>query len=126
VILYSCTLPFSVSVNQLYAGGSGQKRFKGKKYVAWLKSCPQLRELNIDEPVSVEYIFTWPDNRARDGQNYMKCCLDYLVSQKVIKSDDWKIVAKELWRHVGISKADSRVELIIRSILPHTQNTPSE
>lgn len=122
MILYSCTLPFSVSVNQLYAGGSGQQRFKSKKYVAWLKSCPKLRELNIDEPVSVEYIFTWPDNRARDGQNYIKCATDFLVSQKVIKDDCWAVVAKELWRHEGIRKGQGQVLIVIRRILADTSD----
>lgn len=126
MILYTCTLPFPVSVNQLYAGGSGQKRFKGKKYIAWLKSCPELRELNIDEPVSVEYIFTWPDNRARDLSNWIKCVEDYLVSQKVLADDNYKIVSKILIRHEGINTADPRVEVVIRSIQPHIPNTQSQ
>ena len=122
MILYTCTLPFSVSVNQLYGGGSGQQRFKSKKYEAWLKSCPKLRELNIDEPVSVEYIFTWPDNRARDLSNWIKCVEDYLVSQKVLKDDNHKIVTKVLIRHIGINKEFPKVEVLIRravSDIPH-------
>ncbi len=119
MILYSCTLPFSVSVNQLYGGGSNQQRFKSKKYEAWLKSCPKLRELNIDEPVSVEYIFTWPDNRARDLSNWIKCCEDYLVSQKVLADDNYKIVSKVLLRHEGINKEGPKVLIVIRSIQPH-------
>lgn len=122
VILYTCTLPFPVSVNQLYGGGSGQQRFKTKKYNAWLKSCPELRELNIDEPVSVEYIFTLPDNRDRDITNYVKCAEDYLVSQKVLKDDNHKIVKKVLIRYEGVKKESPKVEVVIRhaiSDIPH-------
>ena len=120
MILYSCTLPFPPSVNSLFGGGSGQQRFPSKRYKDWLAICQKLRELNIEEEVSVEYIFTWPDNRVRDGQNFQKAVLDYLVNEKVLKDDNWKIVAKELWRHRGVNKESHGVEVVIRSIQPHT------
>lgn len=122
MILYSCTLPFSVSVNQLYGGGSGQQRFKTKKYNAWIKSCPELRQLNIDEPVSVEYIFTLPDNRERDITNYVKCAEDYLVSQKVLKDDNHKIVKKVLIRYEEIKKESAQVLIVLRRILADTSD----
>jgi Holliday junction resolvase RusA-like endonuclease len=118
MILFQCKLPFPVSVNQMYGGGGGQQRFKTKKYKAWLESCQKLEQMRIGEPVTVEYIFTWPCNRARDGQNYMKGVLDYLVNSEVLVDDDWKIVTKELWRHLGVNKECASVEVVIRQAKP--------
>lgn len=107
-------LPFPPSVNGLYGGGSGQKRFPSKKYKAWLAKCPELHRLGIDEPVKITYVFAWPDRRRRDGQNYMKATLDYLVNCGVLKDDNWDIVTSEEWKHVGVDKANPRVEVVIK------------
>jgi Holliday junction resolvase RusA-like endonuclease len=114
MILYQFYLPFPVSVNQMYGGGSGQQRFISKKYKAWILSCPKLNPAQISEEISVEYIFEWPDKRKRDGNNYTKSVLDYIVKCGVILDDDYSIVAAESWRHMGVNKGLGRVEVIIR------------
>lgn len=106
-------LPFPPSVNAMYGGGSGQKRFPSKKYKAWLKSCPKLVPLMISQEVDIHYTFTWPDNRVRDGQNYMKAVLDYLVNEGVLQDDNWKIVVGETWVHKGVQKNEGKVEVEI-------------
>jgi Holliday junction resolvase RusA-like endonuclease len=109
------TLPFPPSVNALFGGGSRQKRFPSKKYKEWLKSCPNLEGVGqpINHSVTVIYRFFWPDNRVRDGGNYIKAPLDYLVNQGVLEDDNWHIVEAELWKHNGVDKANPRVEIEI-------------
>lgn len=114
MILFQCKLPLPPSVNSLYGGGSGQKRFPSKKYKAWLLSCPKLQELNIDEPITVEYIFTFPDKRARDLSNMVKAPEDFLVNSKVIKDDNYNIVTKILLRHDGFKKGLGQVLIVLR------------
>jgi Holliday junction resolvase RusA-like endonuclease len=106
-------LPFPPSVNALYGGGSGQKRFPSKKYKAWLSKCPKLASLGLNQPLRVYYTFYWPDKRIRDGQNYMKAPLDVLVNQGVLTDDNYNIVQGESWFHAGIDKANPRVEIIL-------------
>lgn len=67
----------------------------------------------ISSPCRVMYTFYWPDKRVRDGQNYMKAVLDYLVKQKVLEDDNWSIVIGESWLHAGIDKVNPRVEVEI-------------
>jgi Holliday junction resolvase RusA-like endonuclease len=111
-------LPFPPSVNGLYGGGSGQQRFMSKKYKAWLQSCPPLDE-RIDGPVHIHYRFFWPDARIRDGQSYFKAVTDYLVKEKVIPDDNWKIVDSECWSHGGIDRKIPRVEISIKKVALH-------
>ena len=108
-------LPFPPSVNGLYGGGSAQKRFPSKKYKAWLAACPKITTPKIKKgiPVKLLYTFAWPDNRIRDGQNYMKAVLDYIVKQGILVDDNWKIVIGESWDHVGVDKINPRVEVEI-------------
>lgn len=112
-MVHKITLPFPPSVNGLYGGGSGQKRFPSKLYKAWLKICPTLEPLNISQPITVCYTFAWPDKRLRDGQNYMKSVLDYLVNQGVISDDNYGVVIAEHWKHIGVDKNNPRVEVEI-------------
>lgn len=114
---YYFTLPFPPSVNALYGGGSKQKRFPSKKYKAWLAACPKtLEKLSIDQRVRITYTFVWPDNRIRDGQNYMKAVLDYLVKQQVLVDDNWQVVVSETWGHKGVDKKNPRVEVEIETL----------
>ncbi len=106
-------LPFPPSVNGLYGGGSGQKRFPSKRYKQWLSQCPELEALNISQPVKIVYTFYWPDKRVRDGQNFLKAPLDYLVNQHVLDDDNWSIVTSETWCHSGVDKKNGRVEVVI-------------
>ena len=109
-------LPFPPSVNGLFGGGSGQKRFKSKKYKQWLASLSPIAVDEITGPCHIHYTLYFPDNRVRDGQSYLKATTDYLVSQKVIADDNWKVVASESWSHGFVDKENPRVEV---SIMPH-------
>lgn len=111
------TLPFPVSVNQLYGGGSKQQRYPSKKYKAWLASCPPLERHKISKANAV-YRFFVPDNRDRDLENYVKCVSDYLVKQRVIADDSWKELP-DLWISFGgVDKKNPRVEIKLE-ILEH-------
>ncbi len=104
------TLPFPVSVNALYGGGSGQQRFKNPKYKAWLAACPILKPYKIKKAMAC-YRFFMPDNRERDIDNLTKCVSDYLVKQQVIIDDNWKVIP-DLWLSSGgIDKKNPRVEI---------------
>lgn len=111
--MHKITLPFPPSVNGLYGGGSGQKRFPSKKYKEWLFLCPTLEPLGISQRVRIAYTFAFPDLRVRDGQNYMKAPLDYLVNEGVLQDDNWNLVVGEEWNHVGIDRKNARVEIEI-------------
>ena len=104
-------LPFPPSVNGLYAGKS--HRYKSKAYRNWLDVCPELEALEIDYPIKILYTFWWPDNRKRDGQNYLKAPLDYLVSQGVFADDCWQVISSEAWQHKGVHKGESKMECLI-------------
>lgn len=106
------SLPFPVSVNALYNGGSGQKRFPSKKYKAWLVACPRLPNLQLSN-ISIHYRFFFPDNRMRDMENNVKCVSDYLVKCGVIVDDCWQIVNEMHLTHGGIDKKNPRVEIDI-------------
>jgi Holliday junction resolvase RusA-like endonuclease len=108
------TLPFPVSVNSAYNGGSGQKRFKSKSLKAWIEKCPkEIKERVTDYPIHIHYKFAFPCARNRDGQNYMKVALDYLVNMGVLIDDNYKYVSSETWSHIGIDRENPRVEIII-------------
>jgi len=108
-------LPFPPSVNSLYGGGSGQKRFPSKRYKKWLALCPELIPHLIEDPITICYTFAWPDRRLRDGQNFMKAVTDYLVKQGVIMDDNYSIIVSETWKHIGVDKVNPRVEVEIIS-----------
>lgn len=112
-MVYKITLPFPISVNSAYNGGSGQQRFKSKALKAWLAKCPKL-DIKAREPVTIEYVFYFPDKRLRDGGNYTKVVLDYLVNQGVLSDDNYTIVEAEHWTHNGIDKLNPRVEIFIK------------
>jgi Holliday junction resolvase RusA-like endonuclease len=109
---YKVTLPFPPSVNGMLGGGSGQRRFKSKKYVAWLKRCQKLEPLLLTN-VEIHYSFYFPDNRVRDLGNYEKVCGDFLVSEKVLIDDCWHVIGYITLRAMGIDKKNARVEIII-------------
>lgn len=90
-------LPFPPSVNSLYGGGSKQRRFKSKKYKEWEASCPDISLGRLSVPVHIHYHFYPPSNHKRDGANYMKAPLDYVVSAGVLPDDNWNVVVSESW-----------------------------
>lgn len=112
-VIFKYKIPFPPSVNGLYGGGSGQQRFKTKRYKDWCKSVPYLPDIQIDFPVKILYTFTWPDNRERDGQNYIKAVTDTLVNAGVIKNDDWTIITSETWDFDCVDKKNSGVTIQI-------------
>lgn len=78
--------------------------------------------MNINEPVSVEYIFTFPDKRDRDLSNFCKAPEDFLVNSNVLTDDNYKIVTKVLLRHEGIRTGQGQVLIVIRRILTDTSD----
>ncbi len=111
-------LPYPPSVNSAFGGGSGQKRFKSKKYKEWLASCPRLFHSEIKEKVKLTYSFYFPDNRIRDLGNLEKCVTDFLVSQRVLEDDNWHIVSEIRLVACGIDKNNPRVEIDITKVFP--------
>lgn len=103
-------LPLPISVNSAYGGGSKQRRFKTKEYVAWLKKCPKLQALKLS-PVELTYTFYFPNNRASDIGNREKVTTDYLVSQQVIPDDDFNHVKRIVLIFGGIDREKPRVEI---------------
>lgn len=99
-------LPFPPSVNGMFAQNkrNAKLRFKTKKYKQWIEDCPNLEGFKIDGPCTVSYQIFFPDDRVRDGQNYMKAPLDYLVNEKVIEEDNRRIVKGEQWIDGGIDR----------------------
>ena len=118
MILFHCILPFPPSTNGLYGGGSNQKRFPSKAYKKWLAICPKLHGDKINEPVTMEYIFTFPDKGSRDISNYLKAPEDFLVNSGILEDDNYSIVTKILVRHLGVNKEHPSVEVVIRKAKP--------
>lgn len=113
MMLERITLPFPPSVNSLYNGGSKQKRFPSKQYKAWLKSCPPLCG-HAHDGVILVYRYFFPDNRARDSENYVKAVSDYLVKSGVIRDDCWQCIKEMRLIPCGVDKYQPRVEIEIR------------
>lgn len=112
MILLRITLPFPPSVNSLFGGGSAQKRFPSKQYKAWLASCPKLDAHQFDG-VILFYKYFFPDNRARDTENYVKAVSDYLVKTGVIRDDCWQCIQNMQITPCGIDKTNPRVEITV-------------
>ena len=118
-MIFSCTLPFPVSVNSAYGNRSNQKRFKSKAYKEWEKSCPKLTLPEcgaIDWPVHVVYNYYMPDNRLRDVGNYEKVISDFLVKECILCDDNHKILRSIHLNFAGIDKGNPRVEIQIYEI----------
>lgn len=113
MILAKIVLPFPPSVNSLFGGGSKQKRFPSKQYKAWLKACPEVSPHFFDG-VILFYTYFFPDNRARDTENYVKAVSDFLVKSQVIRDDCWQCVNAMQLLPGGIDKNNPRVEIIIK------------
>lgn len=114
--MFECTLPFPPSVNSLFGGGSNQKRFPSAKYKDWIRSCPDLKSLNLSQILHIVYTFTFPDKRKRDLSNLTKAPEDFLVNQRVIEDDHWGIVGKITLQHIGIDKNNPNVRIQIYPI----------
>lgn len=113
-------LPFPPSVNGLFAQNksNAKRRFKTKEYKDWIDKCPSLAEFKVNGQCVISYIMFFPDDRIRDGQNYMKAPLDYLVEQGTIEADNRRIVKGEQWIDGGIDKENPRISITIKNIVP--------
>jgi Holliday junction resolvase RusA-like endonuclease len=114
MLLQKITLPLPVSVNQLYNGGSGQKRFPSKKYKAWLASCPRVKANHFSN-IILNYKYFFPDNRPRDMENFVKSVSDFLVKYGVILDDCWQYVCEMHLTTGGIDKENPRIEITIET-----------
>lgn len=115
--MYKITLPYPPSVNALFNGGSGQKRFPSKKYKEWLLACPQVFDRpKINIPVKVYYDFYLPDNRIRDIGNYEKAVTDFLVKNEILEDDNFKIIVNVELRFCAVDKENPRVQVKIEKI----------
>lgn len=115
-------LPFPPSVNALFGGGSKQKRFPSAAYKAWIKACPKNIVHRAQTPCRLHYTLFWPDARIRDGGNYLKAPLDWLVREKILIDDNWQVVVGETWESGGIDRSNPRVEI---QILPARDDSSS-
>lgn len=107
-------LPFPPASNNLFPTGKNNRRFKSKRYKAWLAICPEITDIKFEGMVTVSYLIYFPNDRICDGQSYMKAPLDYIVAQGVLKDDNRRIVKGEQWMDGGIDKKNPRVEMMIR------------
>ena len=110
--MINITLPFPVSVNQLYNGGSKQQRFPSKKYKEWLRLCPRLNPYKFDS-VKIHYCYYFPEARSRDTENYIKCVSDYLVKESVLIDDNYNVIKEMTITPMGIDREKPRVEIFI-------------
>lgn len=114
-------LPFPVSVNSMYGGGSGQKRFKSKRYKDWLCECSRLNfdYLDLKEPITrcdMHVRLYFPDRRDRDLSNYIKAVEDFLVGHKILMDDNHTVITRQTLESRGVDAKHPRAEI---SILPY-------
>lgn len=114
IVQLSITVP--PSINGLFGGGSGQRRFPSKAYKSWKKEVgkPDCAGLMIDS-CKIEYKYFFKDNRARDCENFTKAISDWLVENKVIVDDSWQHVQEMLLLCGGIDRERPRVEVTVSS-----------
>lgn len=109
-------LPFPPSVNTAYPTiikGRKPVRVKSAALKKWIEAAPQF-DFKFTKPVTISYLMFFPDRRERDGQNYMKVPLDYLVSEGILEGDDRTKVKGEQWFDGGIDKENPRIEITIK------------
>lgn len=112
-------LPFPPSSNTAYPTiirGRKPIRVKSAKLKAWIKNAPDLEGVVVTGKCTISYLIFFPDDRIRDGQNFMKVPLDYLVSEGVIEDDNRRIVKGEQWFDGGNDRENPRIEITIKEI----------
>ena len=109
------TLPFPPSSNTAYPTARNGRRIKSAKLKEWITSAPKI-DIKAPGFVRIEYLLFFPDDRVRDGQNFLKVPLDYIVSEGVLKDDNRRILKGESWLDGGIDRENPRIELTIKSI----------
>jgi Holliday junction resolvase RusA-like endonuclease len=111
-------LPFPVSVNALYSGGSRQQRFKSKKYKDWLHLCSKIDfgYLDLKEPIGrcdLHIRFYFPDNRERDLSNYVKGIEDFMVNNGILEDDNHTVVKRLTLESRGVDRKNPRAVVSI-------------
>lgn len=110
-------LPFPPSSNTAYPDNpNGKGRIKSSKLRAWLAKAPSLKEFKMDGKCTISYKIFFPDDRIRDGQNFLKVPLDYMVEEGVIPDDNRRILKGEQWIDCGIDRENPRIEITIKEI----------
>lgn len=113
------TLPFPPSSNTAYPTvirGRKPVRVKSKGLKIWIKKAPTLSHLRIHGLITISYKIHFPDDRIRDGQNFLKVPLDYIVSEGVIEDDNRRILKGEQWMDGGIDKKHPRIEIKLKKL----------
>lgn len=113
------SLPFPPSLNTAYPTiikGGKPIRVKSASVKKWIKDAPDFEDIFFENRVTISYLMFFPDDRDRDGQNYMKVPLDYMVNQGFFVDDNRKYVAGEQWIDGGIDKKNPRIEVTIKEI----------
>lgn len=118
---YKIILPFPPSSNTAYPTvrtGRSLRRIKSDALKKWqTKAQKALHGVpEIKDKVNIIYLMYFPDNRQRDGQNYMKAPLDLLVQNKILQDDNRNYVAAEAWQDKGTNKENPRIEIIIKPV----------
>jgi Holliday junction resolvase RusA-like endonuclease len=67
----------------------------------------------IDTPIAITLTYYLPDMRLRDLDNYGKAIFDKLVSDGVLKDDNYKIIQDIRILFGGIDKGNPRVDIRI-------------
>lgn len=115
MILFTTWLPFPVSVNKAYGGGSGQQRYKSRAYKDWERRawviCDKIK--TISEPVKIDYLFFLPDRKSRDLSNFIKVTEDFLVKRGIILDDNYQCIPEFKAKFGGYDKMSPRVEITI-------------
>ncbi len=114
------TLPFPPSSNTAYPTARNGRRITSAKLKQWRENAPSL-DFKVDGEVFISYLIYFPSDHLRDGQNYLKVPLDYIVSQGVIEDDNRRILKGERWDDGGIDKINPRIEIIITKLGQTTQ-----
>lgn len=116
-IVLSISLPLPPSVNSMYEGGSGQKRYKSKQYKAWYTECfwlvktlPKVKEY----PVELWIKIVWPTNRSCDLSNRIKAIEDLLVNAGILLDDDRKHIRRIVITDGGVDKASAGAYITIK------------
>ncbi len=126
-------LPCPPSVNGAYRNLARGGRCKTKGYGEWIKLAESklkqyedagflnlrkemafLKHKKIKPPHNyiLGYEFSFKDSRARDGENYLKCLTDFLVSHNIIYDDS--LVVAQFWHKLPPGK--NNVEICIKYV----------
>lgn len=106
-------LPTPPSVNRMYRR-VGTRMIKSQGCRLWEKQAGldlmAQRPAQFRGRVHIDLVFGFPDNRVRDGDNYVKATLDLLRHMGVIEDDNSRIVASH---SVDMSKEFSGAKVTI-------------